>query len=179
MTIMHLVFIEGIMRSDGGQALRLPSHPTELSHLEKITLMISTAWRAPVAPFGILTCSLSLIIAASAQGQSANPDRSQAQGSGQARAEDSPSPAAQPAIVGPRGVPPATGSTGGDACNHCGRPGCLGRGSCRFDPKTGFFALGQPHQYVPPPSGWTTIVPPIPRPTPPPKPGEKPKPTPP
>ncbi|MEJ7639287.1 MAG: alginate export family protein, partial [Singulisphaera sp.] len=40
----------------------------------------------------------------------------------------------------------------------------------------GFFALGQPHQFVPPPSGWTVVVPPIPPPVVPPKPGEKPKP---
>ncbi len=53
------------------------------------TLMISTAWRAGVVPFGVLTCSLSLIVAASAQEQSANQDRSQAQGPGHANAEDS------------------------------------------------------------------------------------------
>ena len=45
------------------------------------------------------------------------------------------------------------------------RAGRLSGGvSCRFDPKSGFFALGQPHQFVPPPSGWTVIVPPIPPP---------------
>lgn len=141
--------------------------------------MTSTAWRAGVVPFGILTCSLGLIVAASAQEQSANQDRSQAQGPGHANTGDSPSPSARKAVASPQSVPPATGSTGGDACSDCGRTGCLGGGACRFDPKSGFFALGQPHQYVPPPSGWTVIVPPIPPPPPPPKPGEKPKPTPP
>jgi hypothetical protein len=141
--------------------------------------MRSTARRAGVVRFGILTCSLTLIAAASAHEPSTPQDRSQARGPGHANAEDFPPPSARNAIASPQGVPPATGSTHGDACGHCGQIGCSGGRFCRFDPKSGFFALGQPHQYVPPPSGWTVIVPPIPPPASPPKPGEKPRPTPP
>ncbi len=63
-------------------------------------------------------------------------------------------------------APEATG------CERCRGQGCQGRCPIRSD--RGLFKLGQPDQYVPPPSGWTVIVPPLP--PPPPKPGAKPPP---
>src|SRR5262245_42963966 len=71
----------------------------------------------------------------------------------------------------PPGDRPVSSADSGAGCKTCGRPVCFGR--CRFDPKSGVFALGQPYQYIPPPSGWTVIVPPIPSP---PKPGAAPTP---
>lgn len=92
-------------------------------------------------------------------------------------------PAAAPA---PQGVPAAT-ATGVPpschvvddvclaACPSCGCYFCLGLCDPKagfLDPKRGFFALGQPHQFTPPPTGWMVIVPPIPPPPAKPKPGE-------
>lgn len=108
---------------------------------------------------------LGIVVGASARGQSPKPSSA------------APIPSSQDGDPGVKPTPQDRAEAqGADGC-PCGLPYCLGR--CHFDPKSGFFALGQPYQYVPPPSGWTVIVPPIPPPVVPPKPGEKPKPTPP
>ena len=62
------------------------------------------------------------------------------------------------------------GPSKGDPCALCGVADCSGACASRL----GLFAIGQPTQYVPPPSGWTLMVPPLP--PPPPAPGSKPKP---
>lgn len=129
--------------------------------------MLRTAWRAAVSPLGGLACWMSLNAVAPAWAESDG--RTQAPSAGYAVASGPAAPV----------VPPAMGSAPSAVCSRCGQVGCSGGIFCRFDPKSGFFALGQPHQYVPPPSGWTVIVPPIPAPKPALKPGEKPKPTPP
>lgn len=48
----------------------------------------------------------------------------------------------------------------------CTSPACLG--FCEISSKRGIFKLGQPDQVVPPPIGWTVIVPPLPPAPPPP-----------
>ncbi len=54
-------------------------------------------------------------------------------------------------------------SDGGETAGHPQPAAAPSAGLDRlFDPKRGFFALGQPHQFVPPPSGWSIVVPPIP-----------------
>lgn len=57
-------------------------------------------------------------------------------------------------------------------CNQCESDSC--RAGCFVSASRGLFKLGQPDQYIPPASGWTVIVPPLP--LSPPKPGDPPKP---
>lgn len=89
---------------------------------------------------------------------------------GTARGEDKPRCAAP----SPQSIADAVDQR--EEC-RCEVPSCLG--ICRLDPERGVFALGQPHQFTPPPSGWSVVVPPIPPPPAKREEGERPKPIPP
>jgi hypothetical protein len=141
---------------------------------EKERIMQRTGWRAIVVRswtgFVVFTAT-----AAIAQEQNPSPPTAPADApSPQGQPEGSP-PGVQPSPQDVRPSPQApSGASPDGACNACGHYFCLGL--CNkdgfLDPKRGFFALGQPHQFVPPPTGWMVIVPPIPPPPAQPKPGE-------
>jgi hypothetical protein len=76
-----------------------------------------------------------------------------------------------PTVASPGPRPSPQGGDAADDCS-CGRFFCLGLCTLDLDPRRGFFALGQSNQYIPPASGWSVIVPPIPPATP--RPGEEP-----
>src|SRR5579864_612696 len=116
-----------------------------------------------IGSVGILTMVVAFVAASTAAAQEPAADAS---------APVPESPSAQP-------VQPAPQSK--DAANviiekhACGNTFCLAL--CELN--KAFFALGGPTQYIPPPSGWSVVVPPIPPPPAPTAPGETPKQTPP
>jgi hypothetical protein len=139
---------------------------------------MSKAKRAGLIRSAILAGAVGITVGASAQEQAATPTvpRVPAATTAARAPADDTAPVGQSASPNPQGVVPSPqaseqGSSQGAPCALCGVAGCSGGCAARHP---GLFAIGKPTQYVPPQSGWTVMVPPLP--PPPPAPGAKPNP---